>query len=77
MGLREIRKMDEKEYEAYFSKYLRDFSDTLIESLSIEYGHTAMGHENLTDDALMQRCVEKRKEKMFRSLFHMKSMENH
>ena len=61
MGLREIRKMDEKEYEAYFSKYLRNFSDTLIESLSIEYGHTAMGHENLTDDALMQRCVEKRK----------------
>lgn len=45
MELREIRKMDEKEYEAYFSKYLRDFSDTLIESLSIEYGHTAMGYE--------------------------------
>lgn len=61
MGLREIKRMDEKEYESFFSRYLRDFADTLIESLSIEYGHTAMGHENHTDADLLKRCKEKRK----------------
>lgn len=61
MGLREIKRMDEKEYESFFSRYLRDFADTLIESLSIEYGHTTMGHENHTDADLLKRCKEKRK----------------